>query len=130
MVRSRTALSNQLTACLKAYYPKALELFSKVTQPITLAFLKAYPTPQSVVDLFLKGLRCFLSEHRYTHPERVEELYNTLQQRQMTVEPWLVRAKSRHMLALVVQLEPLLACIDWWGSMLRSEATRRRSRSF
>jgi len=80
-----------------------------VTQPITLAFLKAYPTPQSASGLSLKGLRRFLSEHRYTHPQRVEELYNTLQQPQMAVDSWLVRAKSRHMLALVAQLEPLLA---------------------
>jgi len=109
LVKSRTALSNQLTACLKAYYPRALELFSKVTQPITLAFLKAYPTPQSASGLSLKGLKCFLSEHRYTRPERVEELYNALQQPQMAAESWLVRAKSRHMLALVGQLEPLLS---------------------
>jgi len=110
LVKSRTALSNQLTACLKAYYPRALELFSKVTQPITLAFLKAYPTPQGASGLSLKGLKCFLREHRYTHPQRVEELYKTLKQPQMRVESWLVRAKSRHMLALV-------ACIDWCGSM-------------
>jgi len=108
LVKSRTALSNQLTACLKSYYPRALELFSKVTQPITLAFLKAYPTPQSASGLSLKGLRRFLREHRYTHPQRVEELYKTLQQPQMAVESWLARAKSRHMLALVSQLEPLL----------------------
>lgn len=82
-----------------------------MTQPITLAFLKAYPTPQSASGLSLKGLRRFLSEHRYTHPERVEELYKTLQQPQMAVEPWLVRAKSRHMLALVAQLELPLAQI-------------------
>ena len=66
LVKSRTALSNQLTACLKAYYPRALELFSKVTQPITLAFLKAYPTPQGASGLSLKGLKCFLREQRYT----------------------------------------------------------------
>src|SRR2546421_4601630 len=32
LVRSQTRLVNQLTACLKAYYPVALKLFSKVQQ--------------------------------------------------------------------------------------------------
>ncbi|RDV79598.1 IS110 family transposase, partial [Ammonifex thiophilus] len=39
-----TRLTNRLTACLKEYYPVALELFSRLTLPVTLNFLKTYPT--------------------------------------------------------------------------------------
>src|SRR6266567_9117600 len=46
LIQSQTRLVNQLTACLKAYYPVALELFGKLHQPSTIAFLRAYPTPQ------------------------------------------------------------------------------------
>src|SRR6266511_5386516 len=47
LMQSQTRVVNQLTACLKAYYPVALELFSKLHQPSTLAFLRAYPTPEA-----------------------------------------------------------------------------------
>jgi hypothetical protein len=41
LIRSQTRLVNQLTACLKTYYPVALHLFSKLQQPATVAFLRA-----------------------------------------------------------------------------------------
>jgi transposase len=44
LIQSQTRLVNQLTACLKAYYPVALTLFTKLQQPLTLAFLGAYST--------------------------------------------------------------------------------------
>src|SRR5437868_5028874 len=44
LIRTQTRLVNQLTACLKAYYPVALDLFSKLQQKSTLGFLQAYPT--------------------------------------------------------------------------------------
>ena len=34
LIQSQTRLVNQLTACLKAYYPVALELFTKLQQPL------------------------------------------------------------------------------------------------
>jgi transposase len=45
LIRTQTRLVNQLTACLKAYYPVALDLFSKLQQKSTLEFLQAYPQP-------------------------------------------------------------------------------------
>src|SRR6266566_1381863 len=45
LIQMQTRLVNQLTACLKAYYPVALELFTKVQQKSTLVFLQTYPTP-------------------------------------------------------------------------------------
>src|SRR5215472_11493903 len=44
LIQMQTRLVNQLAACLKAYYPVALELFGKLHQAATLAFLQAYPT--------------------------------------------------------------------------------------
>jgi len=48
LVANQTRLVKQLTACLKAYYPLALELFSKLHQPLTIAFLQTYPTLEAV----------------------------------------------------------------------------------
>jgi hypothetical protein len=47
LIQSQTRLANQLTACLKAYYPVALQLFTKVQQHSTLVFLQTYPTPEA-----------------------------------------------------------------------------------
>jgi transposase len=44
LIQGQTRLLNQLTACLKAYYPVALDLFGKLHQPTTLAFLQTFPT--------------------------------------------------------------------------------------
>src|SRR5207244_12355239 len=49
LIQTQTRLVNQLTACLKEYYPAALHLFAKLQQRSTLVFLQAYPTPQAAL---------------------------------------------------------------------------------
>ena len=44
LVRTRTMLSNQLIACLKAYFPEFLTLFPDPDRPVALALLHAFPT--------------------------------------------------------------------------------------
>src|SRR5713226_1999000 len=46
LIQTQTRLVNQLTACLKEYYPAALHLFAKVQQRSTLVFLQAYRNPR------------------------------------------------------------------------------------
>ena len=41
LIQMQTRLVNQLTACLKEYYPVALSLFAKLQQKSTLLFLQA-----------------------------------------------------------------------------------------
>src|SRR5215472_12126339 len=60
LIRSQTRLVNQLTACLKAYYPVALSLFCKVQQPSTLQFLQAFPTPQEAMAATVEQVRSVL----------------------------------------------------------------------
>jgi transposase len=42
LVHMQTGLVNQLTACLKTYYPVALSLFTKLQQKSTLAFCRPF----------------------------------------------------------------------------------------
>jgi transposase len=49
-VRQQTRLVNQLTATLKAYYPRALEV-AELTTALAREFLQAYPTPDAVAAL-------------------------------------------------------------------------------
>src|SRR5260370_39026264 len=46
LVQMQTRLVNQITACLKAYYPVALELFGKGKQKCSWVSLETYRTPQ------------------------------------------------------------------------------------
>ena len=109
LVQSQTRLLNQLTACLKAYYPVALELFGKLHQPVTLAFLKAYPTRDNAQAASLAELTDFLSQHRHPTAQRTAtKIYSLVHQPQLEADPVTTRTKSRLMLVLVDQLALLV----------------------
>jgi transposase len=109
LVHMQTRLVNQLTACLKAYYPVVLELFSKLQQPSTLSFLRAYPTLQAARSASVEDLTALLKQARYPGARKAaRHLAGQLQQPCLQANAVTTRTKSRLMLALVDQLEPLL----------------------
>jgi len=108
LIQQQTRLVNQLTACLKEYYPVALDIFCKLNQPTTLAFLQAFPTPDHLTLAGLAGVETFLRQRRYPRPEQLlDKLRLLLQQRMLHSNSVVAWAKSRLMLALVAQLAPL-----------------------
>jgi transposase len=109
LIQSQTRLVNQLTACLKAYYPVALQLFTKLHQPITLKFLHTYPTPQAAQVASVEQIAALLKSSRHPTPVKTaQRIWHTLQQPHLQADAITTRTKSRLMLALVVQLVPLL----------------------
>src|SRR5437660_23091 len=113
LIQMQTRLVNQLTACLKAYYPVALELFGKLQQPSTLAFLHAYPTVQAARCASVEDLTALLKRARYPAArKKAEELVHQLREPCLLASEVITRAKSRLMLALVAQLEPLHAQLE------------------
>jgi transposase len=109
LVQSQTRVVNQLTACLKAYYPVALRLFSKVQQRCTLAFLQTYPTPDAALLASVEEITSVLKEGGHPHPSTVApKIFETLHQPQLHADAITTRTKSRLMLALVAQLLPLI----------------------
>lgn len=107
LVRQRTRLVNQLTACLKEYYPAALSFFSSLERPLALAFLSHFPTLEDAQRLSLKELEAFCFEHRYRDRVGINKLYDKLQSPMLRAHPLVARAKSRYLLSLVSQLIPL-----------------------
>ena len=109
-MQTQTRLVNQLTACLKAYFPGALTLFVKLQQAATLAFLQRYPTLESAEAASVEELTAFLrSLPRFPNAARAaERIYSRLHQPQMRADAVTTRAKARLTQALVAQLEPLL----------------------
>src|SRR5205807_898917 len=105
LIQTQTRLVNQLTACLKEYYPAALNLFAKVQQRSTLVFLQAYPTPQAALAASIEEITTTLRTGKHTNPRRVApKIVEELHRPQLLASSVIVRAKSRLMLALVKQL--------------------------
>jgi transposase len=112
LIQSQTRLVNQLTACLKGYYPVALELFSKLHQPSTLAFLQAYPTLEAAKGATVEEIALLLRQQRHPQPQRTAaRIYSQVRQPQLQADPVTTRTKSRLMLVLVEQLALLVAQI-------------------
>src|SRR5437660_2527315 len=68
LIQTQTRLVNQLTACLKAYYPVALELFAKLQQHTTLVSLQTYPTVEAARAASLKEIQQQLKHTRHPQP--------------------------------------------------------------
>jgi transposase len=109
LIVMQTRLINQITACLKAYYPGALDLFSKVQQHSTLLFLQAYPTPAQAAAASLEEISEVLKKGGYTRVEEfAPKIYEKLHQAHLQANEITTRTKTRLLLALVSQLLPLL----------------------
>lgn len=66
VVALRVRVSNQLRALLDAHWPGAATVFADLASPIALAFLLAYPTPNSAARLAEKRIAAFLTRNGYS----------------------------------------------------------------
>src|SRR5438477_8909374 len=71
-VRQQTRLLNQLTATLKAYYPRALEVCDDLKTQWARAWLRTYPTPDALAGLREPAWRQWTRRHRVS-AERTPE---------------------------------------------------------
>jgi transposase len=109
LIQGQTRLVNQLTACLKAYYPAALTLFSKLHQPSTLAFLAAFPTLAQARAAAVEDLARVLAAAAYPGAAaKARTIHERLQATHLEADSALTRAKARLMVSLVAQLQVLL----------------------
>jgi transposase len=105
LIQTQTRLVNQLTACLKEYYPAALKLFARLQQHSALVFLQAYPTPQAAQAASMEEITATLRTGKHTNPTQVApKIFAEVHRPQLVANPVIVRAKQRLMLSLVKQL--------------------------
>src|SRR5579883_866822 len=71
LIQMQTRLVNQLTACLKAYYPIALDLFAKLQQRSALVFLQTYPTLQAARSASVEQITEVLKQAGHTSAAQV-----------------------------------------------------------
>ena len=73
-VNARTALTNQLQAALKRYFPQALELMHEdLWRPMNLEFLRRWPSAQKLQTVGLPRLRAFYQKHGSRSAARWEQ---------------------------------------------------------
>jgi transposase len=105
LIHSQTRLTNQLIACLKAYYPVALTWFDHIAQGITLTVLEAFPSPTAFQAAPLEELVALLTARRYPKAQqKAQQLWEQAQAPQLHAALPIAQAKTRYMLALVAQL--------------------------
>jgi len=112
LVAQRVAATNQLAACLDAFWPGAKQVFADLASPIALDFLTRYPTPESAARLGEARMRAFCTKHGYCGRRPA----GTLLARLRTAPPGLVdtlevEARRDAVLALVGVLRALNAAI-------------------
>ncbi len=113
LVALKVRMENQITTCLKSYYPRALECFCKLDQKVTIHFLQLFSDPNMFSRSELTMLEEFLKQHR--HPNwkaKAKELFVLANERQFPVDDATIRVKSRLLQSLLNQLELLLQDIQ------------------
>ncbi len=109
LIQMQTRLVNQLTACLKAYYPVALDLFAKLQQRSTLVFLQTYPTLEAAQTASVEQIRHVLKSAGHTTASKVApKIFEQLHQPSLRANAVTTRTKARLAVALITQLLPLV----------------------
>ncbi|MDQ4046734.1 MAG: IS110 family transposase [Actinomycetota bacterium] len=101
------AVEAQLRAALDAYHPAAARLFSSVDRAITLAFVRAYPTPAAASRVGPERMQRFLARNGYTGRVPAAVLVERLKGSLMESGPGSTCGHSHGTLVLVEQLELL-----------------------
>lgn len=120
LIQMQTRLVNQLTACLKDYYPVALELFSKLQQHSALIFLQTYPTLDKAREASREQIAQTLKQAGHTTAEKAAgHIFETVHRPSLSANAIVTRTKSRLMLALVAQLLPLVEDIAQYDKEIK-----------
>jgi transposase len=109
LIKARVELANQLGAQLEAFWPGAL-VFWDVDTPISLAFLRRYPSPADAKGLGPKRLQAWLARHSYSGRRTPEALLETMRQAPAgRAGDQETEARRAAVLGLVAALEPIVA---------------------
>ena len=111
--RLKVRIMNQIVSTLKDYYPVALKLFCKIDQPVTIDFLKKFPTPEKFSKITRGKIKKFLKEHHYPkQEEKTDEIFQLSKKPHFQVEEFVVESKVLYLSALLEQLENLLSSLN------------------
>lgn len=108
IVEMRVRATNQLSALLDDFWPGATAIFADVESPISLAFLRRYPTAAAAAHLGEKRLASFLTKHGYSGRRPASVLLARLRSAPAgTTDQVLTQAVGDAVIALVTVLEAI-----------------------
>jgi len=119
LVGIRVELANQLRAQLQAFWPGTL-IFAAIDSPISLAFIKRYPSPADTRGLGAGRMAAFLARNSYsgrTDPAELVERLNAAPKG--TAGPAEQEARRAVVLGLVSSLEPIVSEIAALDTQIR-----------
>lgn len=109
LVGIRVELANQLRAQLQAFWPGAL-IFAAIDSPISLAFVRRYPSPADTRGLGAGRMAAFLTRNSYSGRTRPAELVERLNAAPKgTAGPAEQEARRAVVLGLVSSLGPIVS---------------------
>ena len=113
LVDERTALTNQLTAALKMYFPQALDWFGDLHTLRACAFLHRWPSLQQLKSATPSSVRKFYQSQGYRGEDKLKQLIENIQQAQpLTGDEAVVLASTMMVQALVKQIPSLTESIE------------------
>lgn len=119
LVGVRVELANQLRAQLQAFWPGAL-IFAAIDSPISLAFLKRYPSPAEAKSLGQGRMAAFLAREGYSGRTDPAELVARMRSApQGTAGPAEQQARRAVVLGLLSALEPIVSEIAALDTQIR-----------
>jgi transposase len=107
LVEHRVAVANQLRAHLKIVFPGVVGLFSDIDSPISLAFLRRFPSERKAAWLSEKRLAAWLRTQSYGGRRSAADLYRHLTQAPQGLTGHEGDARSSVTLAFVTLLETI-----------------------
>jgi transposase len=112
LVNDRTSYSNQLTACLKLYFPQVLKWIDNIDSPLGCDLLERWPTLEQLQRTYPDTLRKFFVEHNSRSEERIQERIDAIYQAKRAVEDEaLLQGGAATTQGLVAILKTLNTCI-------------------
>ena len=111
LVDQSTALTNQLTALLKGYYPQALRWVGNLDTTGACDFLEQWPTLQSLQVSSRRQILRFYEKHPRASLDLNEQLKQMQEARPLTLDEAVLESSALMVQALVSQLRSLLARI-------------------
>src|SRR4030095_11943319 len=113
LVDERTALTNQLTAALKMYFPQALDWFGDLHTARACAFLQRWSSLQQLKRATTSSVRKFYQSQGYRGDDKLQQLIKDIRQAQpLTDDAAVVLASTMMVQALVKQIPSLTESIE------------------
>jgi len=121
LVDERTALTNQLTAALKMYFPQALDWFGDLHTARACAFLQRWPSLPQLQGATTSSVRKFYRKQGYRGDDKLKQLIQNIQQAQpLTEDPAVVLSSAMMVHALVKQIPSLTESIQDYDRQIAS----------